>query len=212
MLSNNKISILSIIVASAAMMVFSSCHRKETTTSLIMSRTPVQVVHNMEVVRTKNGTLLMRMSSPIMQSYEYYSPIDSLYHKFDLYPTGIHVDAYTEDGALETVVDANHARHETTNGTNTWVAFGNVKVRNIINNQTITSDTIWWDQKEKKIYTDCYVKIVSSKGLLQGYGMVSDERANNTILRKPFDSFSAPEDTSRIEMDTLNFIGPLRKK
>jgi len=175
-----------------------------------MEQTPTQEVSGMEVLQSKNSIISMRMTSPLMQHFEYHK--DSTFYKYDLYPTGIHVDAYTDDGALETVVDADHAKHETTNGSNSWVAYGNVRVKNIINNQTITSDTIWWDQKEKKIYTDCYVRIISPKGLLQGYGMVADERANNTILKKPFDSFSEPEDTSRLDIDTLNFIGPLRKK
>lgn len=199
-----------IIAAPVAMMFFSSCRNNAEVEPMDMEQIPVQEVFNMEVLQSDNAILSMRMSAPLMQHFEYYK--DSVDHIFDLYPNGIHVDAYTEDGALETVVDADHAKHETTGGGNSWMAYGNVRVKNIINGQTITSDTIYWDQKEKRIFTDCYVRVESSKGLLQGYGMMSDERANNTVLRKPFDSYSAPEDTSNIEIDTLNFIGPLRKK
>lgn len=204
-----KIFFKTIIAVSAAMMVFSSCKKKVVAEPMDMEKTPIQEVVGMEVLQSENAVLSMRMSAPLMQHFEYYK--DSTDYVYDLYPNGIHVDAYTEDGALETVVDADHAKHETTGGGNSWMAYGHVRVKNIINGQTITSDTIYWDQKEKRIFTDCYVRVESSKGLLQGYGMVSDERANNTILRKPFDSFSAPEDTTTVEIDTLNFIGPLRK-
>lgn len=192
------------------MMVFSSCRKNVDCEPMDMEKIPTQEISGMEVLQSENGILSMRMISPLMQHFEYFK--DSVNVEFDLYPNGIHVDAYTEDGALETVVDADNAKHETTGGANTWMAYGNVKIRNIINNQTITSDTVWWNQKDKIIHTDCYVKITSPKGLLQGYGMIADERANNTVLKKPFDSFSIPEDTSHVEIDTLNFIGPLRKK
>lgn len=205
-----KINVIFIIAVCAAMMFFSSCSGKKAAEPMDMEKTPTQEVFNMEVLQSDKAILSMRMIAPLMQHFEYYK--DSVNYIYDLYPDGIHVDAYTEDGALETVVDADHAKHETTAGGNSWMAYGNVRVKNIINGQTITSDTIYWDQKAKRIFTDCYVRVESAKGLLQGYGMISDERANNTVLRNPFDSYSAPEDTSVLEIDTLNFIGPLRKK
>jgi len=200
----------SIIALSGAMMVFSSCANKKVGDPMDLEKTPIQEIFNMEVLQSDKAILSMRMTAPLMQHFEYEK--DSTFFIYDLYPDGIHVDAYTDDGALETVVDADHAKHETTGGGNSWMAYGHVKVKNIINGQTITSDTIYWDQKEKRIFTDCYVRVESSKGLLQGYGMISDERANNTVLRKPFDSYSMPEDTGSVEIDTLNFIGPLVKK
>lgn len=189
------------------MMVFSSsCKKKVECEPMDMEKIPTQEVTGMEVLQSRNSIISMRMKAPLMQHFEYEK--DSVSYKFDFYPNGIHVDAYTDDGALETVVDADHAKHDLEKGCNLWVAYGNVRIKNIPNNQTIVSDTIWWDQTSKQIYTDCYVRIESPKGLLQGYGMTADERGDNSVLRKPFDSFSAPEDTGRIEIDTLNFIGP----
>ena len=47
---------------------------------------------------------------------------------------------------------------------------------------------------------------------MQGYGMRSDDRARNAILLKPFDSFGySQEDSTKVVLDTVNFIGPLRK-
>ena len=74
------------------------------------------------------------------------------------------------------------------------------------------TDTIYWDRKSEEIYTDCYVKLFSDQGMMQGYGMRSDDRARNAILLKPFDSYGySQEDSTKVVIDTVNFIGPLRK-
>ena len=93
-----------------------------------------------------------------------------------------------------------------------WEAFGNVVIHNAIKRQTMETDTIYWDRKAEEIYTDCYVKLFSDQGMMQGYGMRSDDRARNAILLKPFDSFGySQEDSTKVVIDTVNFIGPLRK-
>jgi hypothetical protein len=48
---------------------------------------------------------------------------------------------------------------------------------------------------------------------MQGVGMRSDEKARNAILHHPFDNeFLIDNDTTKVVIDTVNFIGPLLKK
>ena len=69
------------------------------------------------------------------------------------------------------------------------------------------------DAKNKEIWTDCYVRLSSDDGVMQGYGMRSDEMARNSILLHPFDNtFFVNSDSTKVVIDTLNFIGPLQKK
>ena len=43
--------------------------------------------------------------------------------------------------------------------------------------------------------------------------MRSDEMARNAIIMKPFDSYGYTEqDTTMVQIDSVNFIGPLLKK
>ena len=75
------------------------------------------------------------------------------------------------------------------------------------------TDTIYWDRKKKEIYTDCYIKMFSPDGFMQGYGMRSDERARNSIILRPFDSYGiVVRDSADVVIDSVNFIGPLLKK
>ena len=48
---------------------------------------------------------------------------------------------------------------------------------------------------------------------MQGFGMRSDEMARNSNLLKAFDSYGVVvEDSTRVVIDSVNFIGPLLKK
>ena len=86
-------------------------------------------------------------------------------------------------------------------------------MRNIIKKEVLETDTLYWDRQNGKIYTDCYVKMYSPDGLIQGYGMESDERARNTIILKVFDNFAVVvQDSTATDVDSVNFIGPILKK
>lgn len=176
---------------------------------LDLSKTPLQAVDSMYLVQTKNGKIEMRVVTASMQHFDN----DSL--SYDYFPEGINVYAYTEDEVLESTIVSDEASHITKKGSKEeiWKAFGNVVVKNIVKHQTMESDTIYWDQTNKEIYTDCYVRLYSPEGLIQGYGMRSDERVRNAIVMKPFNNFGVVvEDTTAVVLDSANFIGPLIKK
>ena len=174
---------------------------------LDLSVTPLQVVDSMFFVQTENGKLRMRVEAPVMEVYDH----DSL--SYELFPKGISVYGYTEEGSLETTIKSQKARHDTRKDKedkeDKWSAFGAVVIRNIVKNETMETDTIYWDQKKKEIWTDCYVKMYSSAGYMQGFGMRSDDMARNAIIQRPFNSYGVVEqDTTKVVLDSVNFIGP----
>ena len=173
-----------------------------------MDEIPMQTVDDMFIVQSKNGVIQMRAQAPLMEKYEK----DSL--SYELFPEGFFVYGYADDGLLETEIIADNAKHvKHDNGEETWSAFGNVVVKNLINQEVMETDTLYWDQKNEKIYTHCYVRMYSPKGFLQGYGMESDQRARNSIIFKPFNSYGiVVQDTTQVLIDSVNFIGPMRKK
>lgn len=170
---------------------------------------PVQIVHDMFVVQSENGLLQMRMEASLMERYEN----DSL--SYELFPEGFAVYGYNEEGLLETEIVSDNARHEKfkKDDKETWAAFGNVVVKNIIEKERMETDTLYWDRKNEKIYTDCYVRMLSPDGFMQGYGMESDQRARNSIIFRPFDSYGiVVQDSTKVSVDSVNFIGPMLKK
>ena len=177
---------------------------------LDLSKTPTQRSHDVFAVQTRNGVVAMRMESPLMEHYD----ADTV--SYDAFPQGISVYGYTEDGLLESIIVANDARHivpKRADRDEIWEAFGNVIMHNVLEQETIETDTIYWDQAKKEIYTDCYVKLYSRQGFLQGFGMRSDDHVRNSILYRPFDGYGVVvQDSTAVIIDSVNFIGPFPKK
>ena len=141
-----------IATASAVAFVVFSCKGKlGEAAALDLSETPVQVGENMFVVQTENSGLQMRAEAPLMVKYEK----DTV--SYELFPKGFFVYGYTEEGLLETNITSDNARHlKYKDGRESWEAFGNVVVRNLIKQETMETDPLYWDQKNEKIFTDCY--------------------------------------------------------
>jgi LPS export ABC transporter protein LptC len=198
-----------IATASAVAFVVYSCKGKLAEADAVnLGETPVQSVDDMFIVQTENSIIQLRAEAPLMERYEN----DTL--SYELFPKGISVFGYTEDGLLETEITAENAKHlYYKDGRETWEAFGNVVVKNLINQETMETDTLYWDQKNEKIYTHCYVRMYSPDGFAQGYGMESDQRARHTELFNPFNNYAImSQDSTQVVIDSVNFIGPLLKK
>lgn len=198
-----------IATAAAVAFIVYSCKGKLAEADAInLGETPVQTVDDMFVVQTENSIIQMRGEAPLMERYEN----DSL--SYELFPKGVAVYGYTENGMLETEITADNARHlKYKDGRESWEAFGNVVVKNLINQETMETDTLYWDQKNERIYTHCYVRMYSPDGFMQGYGMQSDQRARDTELFNPFNNYAIMvQDSTAVVIDSVNFIGPMQKK
>jgi LPS export ABC transporter protein LptC len=198
-----------IATAAAVAFVVYSCKGKLAETDLVREgEIPIQSVDDMFIVQTENSIIKLRAEAPLMERFEN----DSL--SYELFPKGIAVYGYTEEGKLETQIIADNAKHlKFKDGRETWSAFGNVVVTNLINQEIMETDTLYWDQKNEKIYTHCYVRLYSPDGFMQGYGMQSDQRARDTELFNPFNNYAImTQDSTQVVIDSVNFIGPIQKK
>ena len=195
--------------AAVAIVVYSCKGKLSEAEKLDLNTTPVQTIENMFFVQTENGVVKNRIEAPLMERYDN----DSV--AVELFPKGVKVYGYESDNKLESIITADVAKHEKfkKTGEEKWAAYGNAVIRNVIKQERMETDTLYWDQAKHEIYTHCYVKMSSPQGYMQGYGMRSDEMARNAIILKPFDSYGLmKEDSTLVRIDSANFIGPLRKK
>ena len=192
--------------SAVAFIVFSCKGKLSEAEDMDISQAPVQTVDSIFMTQSDKGVLQMRAVAPRMARY------DNDTASFEQFPFGLEVYGYTEEGLLETQILSDEALHfkSKKDKSEFWRAYGNVVVQNIIKQQTMETDTLYWDQANKEIYTDCYVKMYSNDGFMQGYGMRSDEMARNSILYKTFNSYGVViKDSTKVIIDSVNFIGPL---
>ena len=180
--------------------------------ALNLSEAPLQTIEDMFAVQTRNGLVVMRVESSVMERY------DNDTCSYESFPHGLSIYGYSDEGLLETVIVSDDGRHITNKRRKgkpeeeIWEAFGNVVIHNVLKQETMETDTIYWNQAKNEIYTDCYVKMYSPQGFLQGYGMRSDDHARNAILLEPFNGYGyTVRDSSVVVIDSVNFIGPLIK-
>ena len=194
--------------AAVAFIVYSCKGKLGEAESLNLAETPVQVVEDMFMQQTENGKVKMRAESPRMEKYEK----DTL--QYELFPDGFFVYGFDESGKLETEIVADNARHmKYKDGREAWEAYGNVVVKNIINQEIMETDTLYWNQETEMIYTHCYVRIISPDGFAQGYGMEADQRARSYTLFNNFNNYAfVVKDSTEVLIDSVNFIGPFPKK
>ena len=193
--------------ASAVAFVVISCKGKLGRAEEInLDDVALRSVDKMFAVETKTGRIAMRIEADLMESYE----TDTT--SYEVFPKGLQIYSYLEDGRLQTIIFSNNARHITSKSGShpeIWQAFGNVKIRNVIKHEMMETDTLYWDQGKHEIWTDCYVRMSSPTGFMQGYGMRSDDRAENAVLHNPFEGYTVTEkDTTTVIIDSVNFIGP----
>ena len=197
------------VTALAVAFIVYSCKGKlSEAEALNLAETPVQIVEDMFMQQTENGMVKMRAESPRMEKYEK----DTL--QYELFPAGFFVYAFDESGKLETEIVADNARHmKYKDGRETWEAYGNVVVKNLINQEVMETDTLYWNQETEMIYTHCYVRIISPDGFAQGYGMEADQRARSYTLFNNFNNYAfVVKDSTEVLIDSVNFIGPFPKK
>ena len=210
MILKNIINIMKMTAtATAVAFIVYSCKGKlGEAESLDLKETPVQIVDDMFIIQTENGIVKMRAEAPRMEKYER----DSL--DYELFPEGFFVFGFDESGKLETEIVADNAKHlKYEDGRESWEAFGNVVIKNLINQEVMETDTLYWDQKNERIYTHCYVRMYSPDGFMQGYGMESDQRARSSILYNNFNNYAIiVKDSTQVLIDSVNFIGPFQKK
>jgi len=140
-------------------------------------------VHNMELIETKFGRVTLRFEAPLMENYSL------LPDPFEVFSKGIRALTYTPEGEIETQITADLAIHHTNSDQERWEVYNNVVVTNHIKKETLLTDTLYWDRAKERIYTTSFVKMFSPQGMMQGYGMESDEKAYNVTILRPFDSY-----------------------
>jgi len=164
---------------------------------------PTQVIDSMVLKQYTGGEVSFMVSAPLLERYT------NAEIPYNLFPNGIVLRGYTKDGFLETMIVADYAKNIIGMEEEIWEAYGNVVVNNYIKGEKMETDTLYWNQKEHKIYTHRPVKITTPESFVQGYGMVSDEMARNAAIMSPYDSYAFRRDsTETAYRDTVNVIGP----
>lgn len=102
------------------------------------------------------------------------------------FPEGIEIRFFTKEGLLETTMRAD--RGFFIKNENLYRGEGDVQIQNLLKDQRLQTEEIFWDQPGKKIYTDKFVTIQEKQTLFNGTGMEADDSFSDYTLKQVRDS------------------------
>lgn len=167
------------IIAPLILLIFSvACgdHYKQVELEEFDGKFPDESSENMVITFSDSGQTSFVIKTPLMNRYSE----DTNY--FDC-PKGITVISYNEAGEQQAILTADYAV-----GINNSIyqASENVVIHDIIQDETIETEQIIWDQRGKKIYSVVLVKQTRADGSVNwGDGFVADERFTKYTITHP---------------------------
>nr|MBI1228598.1 LPS export ABC transporter periplasmic protein LptC [Cytophagales bacterium] len=98
------------------------------------------------------------------------------------FPEGIVIHFFEKDGELSTTIRADRGYYE--RKTDLYRGEGDVQVHNLLKNQKLNSEELFWDRAKKKIFTEKFVTVEEPSRIIKGTGMEADEGFNEYAFTK----------------------------
>ncbi|NOQ24051.1 MAG: LPS export ABC transporter periplasmic protein LptC [Bacteroidales bacterium] len=178
---SNRKYLKSIIIPALTgiIMLFGSCKRSNIEKiNAITSElnAPSMAVTNTEIIYSKNALIEVKI---ISKQINRYADIEEPYTEF---PEGLFVEFYDSTQTVTSSIKANYCIYDQTN--KLWTAENDV-VSISDEGDTLNTEFLIWDEKKGKIYSDTYVRITNSDGIIHGTGFeanqdLSDIKIKNT--------------------------------
>ncbi len=160
------------------MMFFVSCNHKQNKSILLSyeGKYPDESAENMTLTISDSGIVSFIVKAPLFNTYS----TDSNYMEC---PMGITVTSYTDYGEKQSVLTADYACNI---NNSMYKASKNVVICDLIKGDTLKTEEIIWDQKNKCIYSHTLVKQTKADGSVNyGDGFEADERFSKYTITHP---------------------------
>lgn len=143
---------------------------------------PTMTSSNVTTLYSDSARLKIKLNAKLQWQYE---------NGDAAYPKGIHLTFYDDNQRVSSELSANYAKYDKQR--DAYFVRGKVVVDNKVKDETLTTEELHWNKIKKQIYTDKFVTIRSKADILQGNGLISDERFIDYKILNPTGSFSVEQ-------------------
>jgi LPS export ABC transporter protein LptC len=137
---------------------------------------PTVEAQNFETLFTDSGEVRFFMKTPKLLQFENEGKV------FYEFPEGMELVKYDENKQIISSISSNYAKRFLSE--NKWEAKNNVIATNA-NGDTLKTEHLIWDEKEERIYTEEFVKIIRTDQVITGIGFESDQTLANWRIKQP---------------------------
>ncbi|BDD07832.1 LPS export ABC transporter periplasmic protein LptC [Fulvitalea axinellae] len=147
---------------------------------------PVMEMRDAEIFFTEDSALVYYAKFPIRQIFE---------NGNEVYPKGLYLENYEKDGQLSATIQADSCTFDPKK--KLWHAVGDVRVINIKEGNKLFTDELFWDRKEKKFYTDRFVRLVQGTDVSTGDRFWAMEDFSDYSIENSKHEFSIDEEKEK---------------
>lgn len=152
---------------------------------------PIVEATNFETLYTDSGEVRFFIKAPKLLQFDI---DDQVYSEF---PEGIELVEYDEDQNIISSITADYAKNFVKE--EKWEAKNNVIATNV-QGDTLKTEHLILEEKTEKIYTEEFVRIISSDRIITGIGFQADQSMQNWRIKNPkgtiYIDVSDPEQSS----------------
>ena len=145
---------------------------------------PTEQGKEVEILYTDSGLVRIRITAPLMNHYTFNVP-----EPYTEMPQGVYIEFYNDSNKIKSTLRAAYGiRYEKSKRTEVK------KDVEVVNNsgEVLNTDKLNWDESSRRIYTDAFVKISTSKDVLRGTGMEANEDFSEWEIKNPVGTALAP--------------------
>ncbi len=153
------------------------CREDVDTASLQRYDGPINTAFNIHLVESDSAIIRSDIKAPKQLEYAN-GNIE--------FPDGIEIQFFEKDGSLGTTLRADKGYY--LKSENLYKGVGDVQVKNLIKDQQLQTEEIFWNQAEEKIYTDKFVTVRERQTLFNGTGLEADQSFTTYKLKNVRDS------------------------
>ncbi len=143
---------------------------------------PTMLTRDVETLISDSGVVRYRIKTPVWYVYD---EVEEPYWRF---PQGLNLDKFDNFFRREAEVTADSATY--LKNKQLWRLDGNVNISNVMNEKFLTQQ-LFWDQRQRKLYSDSFIHIETADKVLEGYGFDSNEQLTRYSIRKVAGIFPA---------------------
>lgn len=156
---------------------------------------PLQEAKNFETLFTDSGEVRFFLKAPRLLRYE---TDGKPYIEF---PEGIELIKYDSDQNIISSITSDYAKQYVNE--DRWEAKNNVVATNL-SGDTLKTEHLIWEEKNEKIYTEEFVKIIRPDQIITGIGFQSDQTLENWRIKNPKGTIYIDlEENSQTSADSL---------
>lgn len=154
---------------------------------------PTMITDSVTQLISDSGITRYRMIADVWKVF------DKAKEPYSYFPEGIYFERFTPDFNIEATVRADTAWYY--NKKDLWKLIKNVHVENM-QGEVFESEELFWDGKNKRVYSDKYIEIKRGVTEIKGYGFESNVSMTEYRIFRPHDgklpfAETQPADTLR---------------